>query len=69
MNTKMTALAVYHMGKLRLPPGYHIACDAELLTLHRQDGSVVAAFGAHVAPSMVVIAAAQDYKTHGKSSA
>jgi hypothetical protein len=70
MDAKLTALAAYLTGKLRLPPSYHIGCDAEeALTLHRHDGSVVAVFGARVAPTVVARTAEEDYRTHGKSSA
>ena len=70
MDAKLTALAAYRSGKLRLPPSYHVGCDAEeVLTLRRHDGSVVAAFGTRVAPSEVARTAEEDFKTHGKSSA
>ena len=69
MNAKLSALTAYRAGKLRLPPGYHIGCDAEVLTLRRQDGSMAAAFGASVAPSVVAKTAEEDYRTNGKSSA
>jgi hypothetical protein len=69
MDRKLTALAAYRAGKLRLPPGYHIACDAEWLTLHRHDGSKVAALIAQVTPAVVAKAAEEDYRTHRKSSA
>lgn len=61
MDTKLSALAAYRLGKLRLPSGYHIGCDAEELTLHRHDGSKVAAFTAHVPPSVVAKTAEEDY--------
>ncbi len=70
MDTKLSALAAYRSGRLRLPPGYHIGCEAEeLLMLYRQDGSTVAAFGPHVAPSMVARAAEEDYRTNDQRSA
>ncbi len=69
MNAKLSALAAYRAGKLRLPPGYHIGCDAEVLTLHRQDGSTVAAFGARVAPPLVTRTADDDYRANKLRSA
>ncbi len=69
MDAKLSALAAYRAGKLRLPPGYHIGCDAEVLTLQRHDGSAVAAFGARVAPSVVARTAEDDYRANKKRSA
>jgi hypothetical protein len=69
MDAKLSALAAYRTGKLSLPPGYHIGCDAEVLTLHRQDGFTVAAFGARVAPAVVASAAEANYRRDHKSSA
>jgi hypothetical protein len=69
MDTKLSAIGAYWLGKLRLPPGYHIRSDAEELTLHRHDGSEVAAFTARVPPSVVARTADEDYRTSGKSSA
>ena len=69
MDTKLTALAAYRTGKLRLPPGYHIGCDDEVLTLYRYDGSVGAAFRARVAPAEVARIAEEDSRAHGRSSA
>ncbi len=70
MDTKLSALAAYRSGKLRLPPGYHIGCEAEeVLTLRRHDGSTVAAFGARVAPAVVARTAEEDYKTNDQRSA
>jgi hypothetical protein len=57
---KLTALAAYHAGKLYLPPGYHIRLDADLLTLHRDDGSMVASFVVGDAPSQVLTADCDD---------
>jgi hypothetical protein len=62
MDTKMTALAAYRRGKLRLPLGYYLQTDADLLTLHRADGSIVAAFAAGTASSEVGRAAEEDYR-------
>jgi hypothetical protein len=69
MITKKNAWSAYRSGKLRLPPGYRIERDADLMALHRADGSAVAAFVAGAAPSVVVRAAEDDYRAHGKSSA
>ena len=61
-NIKLTALAAHHAGKLFLPPGYHIQSDAEMLLLHRGDGSMVAGFVAgRTAPSEIVKIAEEDY--------
>jgi hypothetical protein len=69
MDTKLSALAAYRLGKLRLPSGYHIGCDAEELTLHRHDGSKVAAFTTHVPPSVVAKTAEEDYyNTPGRAT-
>jgi hypothetical protein len=59
---KLTVLAAYHAGKLYLPPGYQIRLDAHLLTLHRDDGSMVASFVVGAAPSEVVREAEEDYR-------
>jgi hypothetical protein len=69
ITTKLSALSAYRAGKLRLPPGYRIERDADLMTLHRADGSMVAAFAAGAAPSEVVRTAEDDYHANGKSSA
>lgn len=65
---KLTALAAYHAGKLYLPPGYHIRLDADLLTLHRDDGSMVASFAVGAAPSEVVREAEEDYRATGEAA-
>ena len=69
MTTKMTALSAYQRGKLKLPPGYRIERDADLLTLHRADGSLVGAFVASAAPSEVARTAEDDCRANGKNSA
>ena len=69
MTTKINASSAYRSGKLRLPPGYRIERDADIITLHRADGSIVGAFLAGSAPSAVVRAAEDDYRANGKSSA
>lgn len=49
--------------KLRLPPGYYVELDADLLTLRRHDGSSVATFSARgAAMKLVERAAWEDYK-------
>jgi hypothetical protein len=65
---KLTALAAYHAGKLYLPPGYHIRLDADLLTLHREDGSMVASFVVGAAPAEVVREAEDDYRASGEAA-
>jgi hypothetical protein len=59
---KLTALAALHAGKQHLPPGYYILLDAEILTLHRDDGSMVAAFAVGAAPSELAREAEEDYR-------
>jgi hypothetical protein len=67
---KLSALAAYRSGKLRLPRGYYIGFDAEeVLMLHRHDGSTVAVFARRAAPSVVARTAEEDYRTASKSSA
>jgi hypothetical protein len=47
--------------ELRLPAGYWLERDADILILHRLDGSVVAAFNARgVNPTEIVEAARED---------
>jgi hypothetical protein len=47
---------------LRLPPGYYVDKDADLLVLRRHDGSVVAVFSARgVAKEFIERAAWEDY--------
>jgi hypothetical protein len=60
MTTKLSALSAYRAGRLQLPPGYRLERDAEFMTLHRPDGSMVAAFAAGAAPSVVVSTAEDD---------
>ena len=69
MTTKMTALSAYQRGKLKLPPGYRIERDADLVTLHRADGSLVGAFVVGAAPSEVARTAEDDYRANGENSA
>jgi hypothetical protein len=48
--------------KLKLPPGYNVEMDADLLMLRRLDGSSVATFSARdVAMKLVEKAAWEDY--------
>jgi hypothetical protein len=69
MTTKLSALSAYGASRLHLPPGYHIEWDAEFITLHRSDGSMVAAFAAGAAPSEVARTAEDDYRANGEGSA
>jgi hypothetical protein len=70
MMRKMTAQAAHRAGKLRLPPGYELERDADVLLLRRDDGSVVATFSARgVTPAEVARTAEEDYRANGKSSA
>ena len=66
---KTTAWEAYLAAKLRLPTGYHVELGADLLTLFREDGSVVAAFVAGAAPSEVAKAAEEDYRASGNNIA
>jgi hypothetical protein len=66
MMRKMTAQAAHRAGKLRLPPGYELERDADVLLLRRDDGSVVATFSARgVTPAEVVRTAEEDYRANG----
>ncbi len=48
---------------LRLPPGYRVANDANVLALRRGDGSVIARFGADYAdPRLIERVAWEDYR-------
>ena len=48
---------------LRLPPGYRVADDADVLALRRADGSVVARFVADYAdPRLIERVAWEDYR-------
>jgi hypothetical protein len=48
--------------KLRLPPGYYVDKDADVLVLRRHDGSAVAAFSARgVTKELVERAAWEEY--------
>ena len=65
-----TALGAYRAGKLRLPPGYYLESDPDILALRREDGSLAAAFSAAGAsPSEVGQAAEEDYRASGKHGA
>ncbi len=56
-NTNMT----WDWGELRLPAGYWVERDADVLVLHRLDRSVVAAFSARgVDPTEIQRAARED---------
>jgi hypothetical protein len=70
MAERMTALEAYRAGILTLPPDYELEDLAGVLLLRREDGSLVAGFGAdRVVPSEVAWAAEQDHRRHGRSSA
>jgi len=67
---KLTAWDTLQAGKLTLPPGYHVELDADLMKLHRPDGSLVAVFSARGAtPAEVARTTEEDYRANGKSSA
>jgi hypothetical protein len=67
---KLTAWEAHRAGKLNLPPGYHVELDADLMELHRSDGSLVAVFSARGAtPAEVVRTAEEDWRKSGNSSA
>jgi hypothetical protein len=61
-------LDVANYFRERLPPGYHIRLDAELFTLHRDDGSIVAAFVVGAALSEEVRTAEEDYRATGEAA-
>ena len=61
MEEKLSALAAYRARKLRLPEGYHLRCNGEMLELHRHDGTKIAAFNACAPPSEVAKVARGDY--------
>jgi hypothetical protein len=66
---KLTAWDAHRVGKLNLPPGYYVELDADLMELHRPDGSLVAVFSARDAtPAEVARTAEEDYGTNTKSS-
>jgi hypothetical protein len=60
MPKKVTTLAEYRAAKSGLPPGYHIRWDADLLTMHRKDETIVAAFSTEGVVSTRVASAARD---------
>lgn len=67
---KLTALEAYREGKIALPTGYSLEHGADVLLLRREDGSVAATFSARgVSSSEVARIAAEDHRTHGRSSA
>ena len=67
---KLTAWEAHLADKLKLPPGYHVELDADLMELHRPDGSLVAVFSARGAtPAEVVRTAEDDWQKNDKSSA
>jgi hypothetical protein len=67
---RMTAWVAHRANKFRLPPGYRLERDADLLELRRTDGSLVAAFSAGGAsPAAVVREAEEDHRKNGRSTA
>jgi len=61
MIKKVTTLAEHRASKTGLPAGYHVRWDPDMLTLHRGDGSMVAAFSTEGAvPTRVASVAADD---------
>jgi hypothetical protein len=67
---KLTALDAYREGRLSLPPGYSLEHDADLLILHRKEGSVVAAFSVRgTKPSEVARVAWEDHRENDRDSA
>jgi hypothetical protein len=67
---KLSAWAAHRAGNLRLPPGYRLERDADLLELPKTDGSLVAAFSVRGAsPAAVVREAEEDHRRHGRSTA
>ena len=67
---KLTAWAALLTGKLRLPPGYRMEMDTDLMELRRPDESLVAAFSARGAsPAAVALAAEEDQRTRGRNTA
>jgi hypothetical protein len=70
MSRKTTAWSAYRAGKLRLPPGYELERDADVLHLLRHDGSTVAVFSVRgVDPAEVEKTAEEDYRASGNNSA
>jgi hypothetical protein len=66
---KLTTWAAHRAGKLRLPPGYRLKLDADMIQLYRLNGALVATFSARgAAPAEVLRTAEEDYRAHGKSS-
>ena len=65
---KLTAWEAHQVGKLNLPPGYHVELDADLMELRRSDGSLVAAFSARgAAPAEVTRTAEEEYRAGSTS--
>lgn len=69
MAERMTAFEAYRAGMLALPPGYELDLSAGLLLLRRDDGTLVAGFGAsRVIPAEVAWAAEQDRRMRARRS-
>ena len=60
MTKKVTTLAEHRATKTDLPAGYHVRWDPDILTLHRGDGSMVAAFSTEGAVTTRVASVAAD---------
>jgi hypothetical protein len=61
MTKKVTTLGEHRAIKTALPAGYHVRWDPDILTLHRGDGSMVAAFSTEgVVTTRVASVAADD---------
>ena len=68
----LSGMETYPMAMLvfRLPPGYRLQMDPDVLVLRRADGSMVAAFsGPSVDPAEVEREAAKDYWRSGEATA
>jgi len=66
---KLTAWEAHQIGKLNLPPSYHVELDADLMELRRSDGSLVAAFSVRgTTPAEVARTAEEEYRKNGKSN-
>lgn len=60
MTKKVTTLAEHRATKTGLPAGYYVRWDPEVLTLHRKDGFMVAAFSTEGAVTTQVASVAAD---------
>ena len=70
INEKVVMLTEYRAAKPSLPPGRHVRWAADLLTLHREDETMVAAFSNRGAVwTRVAKAAADDLHDTDQSTA